>query len=132
MLTREQISQFYTFGFLVLRGVLSANEIATMKRESLEIFENIESALDVDAIYLNAPRTAAHINLLKSRNSFNLKINSKFMSSLRPHCIVLDPMQRSEDFEISVQDNRLAFYRQAENALYVRMGVVLNLSLIHI
>ena len=94
---------------------------------SLEIFENIESALDVDAIYLNAPRTAAHINLLKSRNSFNLKINSKFMSSLRPHCIVLDPMQRSEDFEISVQDNRLAFYRQAENALYVRMGVVLNL-----
>ena len=97
------------------------------RKMSLEISEDIEAAFDADAIYLNAPRTAAHIELLKSRNSFNLSIDSKFMSSLRPHCIVLDPMQRSEDFKISVQDNRLAFYRQAENALYVRMGVVLNL-----
>lgn len=55
------------------------------RKMSLGIFENIESVLDVNAIYLNAPRTAAHIDLLKSRNSFNLKINSKSMSSLRPH-----------------------------------------------
>lgn len=48
MLTREQIAYFYTFGFLVLRGVLSANEIAIMKRESLEIFEKDRKGLPYD------------------------------------------------------------------------------------
>ena len=48
------------------------------------------------------------------------------MAMLRPHCIVLDPMQRSGDFSIEVEDRRLAFYRQAENALYVRMAVIFH------
>ena len=46
------------------------------------------------------------------------------MSSLRPNCIILDPMQRSGDFAVEVQDQRLAFYRQAENALFVRMALL--------
>ena len=33
-------------------------------------------------------------------------------------------MQRSGDFDVSVDDDRLAFYRQAENSLYVRMAVL--------
>ena len=51
-------------------------------------------------------------------------IDSKFMNSLQPHTIIMDPMQRSGDFMIDVSDSRLAFYRQAENALYVRMGIL--------
>jgi aspartate carbamoyltransferase catalytic subunit len=36
-------------------------------------------------------------------------------------------MQRSGDFAVDVQDERLAHYRQAENALFVRMAVVSRL-----
>ena len=36
----------------------------------------------------------------------------------------MDPMQRSGDFMVETSDNRLAFYRQAENALVVRMAVL--------
>ena len=84
----------------------------------------IEDLSEVDAIYLSAPRTVAHAQLLKSRNAFNLRIDKAFMDTLKPDCIILDPMQRSGDFSVEVQDDRLAFYRQAENALFVRMGVL--------
>ena len=86
--------------------------------------KDIEAVRNVDAIYLNGPRTVAHVQLLKSRNSFNLRIDEEFMSTLKSHCVLLDPMQRSGDFSVEVQDKRLAFYRQAENALFVRMAVL--------
>ena len=86
--------------------------------------DGLEALTEVDAIYLNGPRTAAHMELLRSRGRGRLVINREFMDSLRSHAIVMDPMQRSGDFMIDVSDSRLAFYRQAENALYVRMGVL--------
>ena len=86
--------------------------------------DGLEALTEVDAIYLNGPRTAAHMDLLRSRGRGRLVINREFMDSLQPHAIVMDPMQRSGDFVIDVSDSRLAFYRQAENALYVRMGVL--------
>ena len=86
--------------------------------ESLDVLDQ------VDAIYLNGPRTSAHMELLRTRGRGRLVIDDAFMSSLRPHTIVMDPMQRSGDFMIDVSDSRLAFYRQAENALYVRMGIL--------
>ena len=79
---------------------------------------------EVDAIYLNGPRTSAHMELLRSRGRGRLVIDQRFMESLKSHTIVMDPMQRSGDFMIDVSDSRLAFYRQAENALYVRMGIL--------
>ena len=84
----------------------------------------IEALEEVDAVYLNGPRTLAHANLLRSRGRLDLRIDAAFMSRLRPHCIILDPMQRSDDFDVQVQDERLAFYRQAENALFVRMALL--------
>ena len=90
----------------------------------LVVERDVEAVRDADAIYLNGPRTVAHVQLLKSRNAFNLRIDADFMSGLKAHCVVLDPMQRSGDFEVEVQDERLAFYRQAENALFVRMAVL--------
>jgi aspartate carbamoyltransferase catalytic subunit len=38
-------------------------------------------------------------------------------------------MQRSGDFDIAVQDPRLAFYRQAENALLARMALLSQMLL---
>ena len=54
-------------------------------------------------------------------------IDRAFMDMLNPSCIVMDPMQRSGDFTIEVRDRRLAFYRQAENGLYARMGVLAHM-----
>ncbi|MCH8185554.1 MAG: hypothetical protein IH862_05585 [Chloroflexi bacterium] len=88
--------------------------------------KSLDALADVDAVYLNGPRTLAHVQLLRARGSFNLRIDEEFMARLRPHCLILDPMQRSGDFTVEVQDSRLAFYRQAENALYVRMAVLLD------
>ncbi len=90
----------------------------------LETHRDIEAVAEADVIYLNGPRTAAHAQLLRSRNSGNLHIDEKFMSMLKPKCAIMDPMQRSGDFTIDVQDDRLAFYRQSENALYARMAVI--------
>ena len=90
----------------------------------LETHKEIDAVSEADAIYLNGPRTVAHMQLLRSRNSGNLRIDEQFMAMLKPHCVIMDPMQRSGDFSIEVEDQRLAFYRQAENALYVRMAVI--------
>ena len=86
--------------------------------------QDIDSLSEADAIYLNGPRTVAHAQLLRSRGSGHLTIDDEFMSRLKDDCIVMDPMQRSGDFSIETQDSRLAFYRQAENALFVRMAVI--------
>lgn len=83
-----------------------------------------DSLPDADAIYLNGPRTVAHAQLLKSRGAFNLRIDDDLMARLKPSCIILDPMQRSGDFDILVSDPRLANYRQAENSLFVRMALI--------
>ena len=85
---------------------------------------DVDSLSEADAIYLNGPRTVAQAQLLRSRGSGHLKIDDEFMSRLKDNCIVMDPMQRSGDFSIETQDARLAFYRQAENALFVRMAVI--------
>ena len=85
---------------------------------------DIDSLSEADAIYLNGPRTVAHAQLLRSRGSGHLRIDDEFTSRLKDDCIVMDPMQRSGDFSIETQDSRLAFYRQAENALFVRMAVI--------
>ena len=84
----------------------------------------LDAVSEADVIYLNGPRTLAHMQLLASRGQGRLVIDERFMDSLKPDCVVMDPMQRSGDFIIAVRDERLAFYRQAENALYARMAVL--------
>lgn len=86
--------------------------------------DGMEALGEVDAVYLNGPRTVAHMELLRSRGRGRLVIDAEFMEALKPNAVVMDPMQRSGDFIIEVSDERLAFYRQAENSVYVRMGVL--------
>ena len=107
-------------------GQADPDVVSYCKERGMELVtaRDAEAMRDVDAIYLNGPRTVAHAQLMRSRGSFNLRIDKDFMSSLRPNCIILDPMQRSGDFAVEVQDQRLAFYRQAENALFVRMALL--------
>ena len=88
---------------------------------------DLDALQSADAIYLNAPRTVAHARLLRSRGALSLSINSDFMAKLKPHCIILEPMQRSGDFAVEVEDDRLAFYRQSENALVMRMSILADM-----
>jgi aspartate carbamoyltransferase catalytic subunit len=90
----------------------------------VQFTDDLDAVKQVDAIYLNAPRTVAHAELLRSRDGLNLRIDRDLMDRIRPSCVILDPMQRSGDFVVEVQDPRLAFYRQAENALFARMGLL--------
>ena len=85
---------------------------------------DVEAVREADAIYLNAPRTVAHADLLRSRGYMRVRIDADFMSMLKPRCVILDPMQRGGDFPIEVEDERLAFYRQAENGLFIRMALL--------
>ncbi|HAE32221.1 MAG: hypothetical protein CL749_03500 [Chloroflexi bacterium] len=91
---------------------------------NLSYLQELSGIKGSDVVYLNGPRTMAHYELLKSRNSFISKIDSKFVSMLKSDSIILDPMQRSGDFSIEIKDSRLAFYRQSENALFARMAVL--------
>jgi aspartate carbamoyltransferase catalytic subunit len=95
-----------------------------IKFREVNSMDEIKSA---DVVYLNAPRTEAHANLLKSRGIPTININQNFMDSLHKRAIVMNPIQRSGDFSIDVVDNRLAFYRQSENALIIRMAVLVDI-----
>ena len=48
ILTRGQINHFYTFGFLFLPQLLSKDEIAIMKRESTEVFDEARNERPFD------------------------------------------------------------------------------------
>ncbi|MDA0770131.1 MAG: hypothetical protein BZY79_06320 [SAR202 cluster bacterium Casp-Chloro-G4] len=109
-----------------LSGQADPDVVAYCEKKGMEITleRDMEAVRDADAIYLNAPRTVAHVQLLRSRHALDLTIDKKFMSMLKPNCVIMDPMQRSGDFSVEVADERLAFYRQSENGLIVRMAVL--------
>ncbi len=90
----------------------------------LRTSEDVGALSESDVIYLNGPRTVAHMQLLRGRGRERLVIDENLMKSLSADSIIMDPMQRSGDFIIEVDDPRLAFYRQAKNALYIRMGIL--------
>lgn len=93
---------------------------------------SVESSLtpftqDLNAIYFNGPETAAHTQLVMARNLAKVKIDQHLLKALRPDCVILDPMQRSESLIDHNGDARWAGYRQAENGLFVRMALLLQM-----
>lgn len=107
-------------------GHVDPEVVAYCERSGMDLDTegSIEQLGDMDAIYLNGPRTVAHAQLLRARGAITLRIDEELMAKLRPHCVVMDPMQRSGDFSVDAKDDRLAFYRQSENALFIRMAVL--------
>ena len=87
----------------------------------------MDQADQLDAIYVNGAETAGHTALIESRNMVNVKINRELLEALKPECVILDPMQRSEAIVIETTDPRWAGYRQAENGLFIRMGLLISL-----
>jgi aspartate carbamoyltransferase catalytic subunit len=84
-------------------------------------------AHELDAIYLNGAETAAHSQLVMDRNLAKVKVDHSLLQKLRPDCVILDPMQRSGPLMTDNGDSRWAGYRQAENGLFIRMGVLVSM-----
>ena len=84
-------------------------------------------AHELDAVYLNGAETAAHMQLLRARNLVTVRLDEELMGLLKPRCVILDPMQRTEPLISDTADARWAGYRAAENGLFVRMALLLKL-----
>jgi len=84
-------------------------------------------AQTLDCVYLNGAATAAHSQLVADRNLVSVKIDEELLESLKPNCIIMDPMQRTTPLMSDTTDPRWAGYRQAENGLYVRMALLLHI-----
>ena len=93
---------------------------------------SVESSLEpfsqqLDAIYLNGAETAAHSQLVAAHNLASVKVDEKLLQELKPNCVIMDPMQRTERLMSDNSDARWAGYRQAENGLFVRMSILLQM-----
>ena len=93
---------------------------------------SVESAIkpfaqQLDAIYLNGAETAAHSQLISAHNLARVKVDEELLQELKPNCVIMDPMQRSAPLMSDNSDVRWAGYRQAENGLFVRMAILLQM-----
>ena len=121
--------QDITISVFSLSGAINPEILSLCVERGVKFREvnSMDELKNTDVVYLNAPRTEAHANLLRSRGIPAININQEFMDSLDDRAIVMNPIQRSGDFSIEVVDDRLAFYRQSENALIVRMAVLTDI-----
>ena len=93
---------------------------------------SVESAIkpfaqQLDAIYLNGAETAAHSQLISAHNLASVKVDEELLQELKPNCVIMDPMQRTGPLISDNADVRWAGYKQAENGLYVRMALLLQM-----
>lgn len=52
-------------------------------------------------------------------------VNQEVLDLMRPNAIVMHPLPRNEELSVEVdKDKRAAYFRQAENGLYVRMALL--------
>jgi aspartate carbamoyltransferase catalytic subunit len=83
-------------------------------------------ARELNSLYLNGAETAAHSQLVMAHDLANVKVDDELLRELGPGCVIMDPMQRTEPLISDNTDSRWAGYRQAENGLFVRMAVLLQ------
>lgn len=64
-------------------------------------------------------------NLSTTYNPKNFRIDMEAMSYMKPKAIVMHPLPRLDELPVEVDsDPRAAYFRQAENGLYVRMALL--------
>ena len=106
-------------------------EVIEYCRDS-EMAVSVESSImpfaeELDALYLAGAETAAHTQLVMAHNLATVRVDDALLRELKPDCIIMDPMQRTEPLLSDNTDSRWAGYRQAENGLFVRMAVLLQM-----
>mgnify|MGYP001219624300 CR=1 FL=1 len=84
-------------------------------------------ARELHAVYLSGAETAAHAQLVMAHKLDSVKVDEELLRELSPDCVIMDPMQRTRPLISDSTDARWAGYRQAENGLFVRMAVLLQI-----
>jgi len=127
VLTLYQNVQVFLFPF----SGQAQPEVMEYCRDS-EMAVSVESSImpfaqELDALYLSGAETAAHTQLVMAHNLATVRVDDTLLRELKPDCIIMDPMQRTEPLLSDNTDSRWAGYRQAENGLFVRMAVLLQM-----
>ncbi len=99
----------------------------TKKNILFEESQKLEDCLKfADVIYMTRVQKERFTDLAefdKVKNSFVLK--PEHLRELKPDSIILHPLPRVNEIDFSVDlDSRAAYFRQAQNGLYVRMAIL--------
>ncbi len=109
---------------------LSEDFLAELKNNniSFEISNSLEEKLsDLDVLYMTRVQkerfgTAEEYN--KVKDLFILK--KEHLNRLKPNAIIMHPLPKINEIEPEVDnDSRAAYFKQAQNGLYVRMAILL-------
>jgi aspartate carbamoyltransferase catalytic subunit len=87
---------------------------------------SFDAVTDADVVYqtrIQRERFADQASYEKSRGYY--MIDPSFMSRLKSNAIVMHPLPRVDEIDPAIDDDpRAAYFRQAENGVYVRMALL--------
>lgn len=113
----QQISKF-------LRGFLEERKIGFVECGSLE---EVISSLDV--LYMTRVQRERFKNPVDYENQKGrFRLNKKVLGAAKSDLVVLHPLPRNDEIDCEVDsDGRAAYFLQAENGIYGRMALILQL-----
>ncbi len=94
--------------------------------------KNLEQILpEVDIIYMTRIQKERMNKEDYETSNGNFKINQENLELIKKDSIILHPLPHLEEIQLSTEieqnDKRIAYFRQAENGLYIRMAILENL-----
>lgn len=101
----------------------------TERHVTFEETDNMQSALrQADVVYQTRMQKERHDDMAKlaaGAEAGNFTIGQEELSLMQQHAIVMHPLPRVGEITAEVdEDPRAAYFRQAENGLYVRMALL--------
>ena len=108
----------------IIKDVLEANGIEYKETRSLE-----DSMADLDILYMTRVQKERFFNeedYIRLKNSYIL--TKEKMALAKPHMAVLHPLPRVNEITLEVDDDpRAAYFEQVQNAVYIRMALIMTL-----
>ena len=108
----------------IIKDVLEANGIEYKETRSLE-----DSMADLDILYMTRVQKEGFFNeedYIRLKNSYIL--TKEKMALAKPHMAVLHPLPRVNEITLEVDDDpRAAYFEQVQNAVYIRMALIMTL-----
>ncbi len=94
--------------------------------------KNLEEVLpEMDIIYMTRIQKERMSQEDYEKSNGNYKINQKSLELIKKDSIILHPLPHLEEINLSTEieenDKRIAYFRQAENGLYIRMAILESL-----
>lgn len=118
------------FYFLSPKELELPREFIKELKDSGVIFEELrsleEKLSELDVLYMTRIQKERFINMADYDKVKDLFIFKKeYLKKLKPNAIIMHPLPKINEIEIEVDaDPRAAYFRQAQNGLYVRMALL--------